>query len=202
MNSLKVIMWTAAQQPFGTSNWGHLWWCTCFPHYITRFWNGCFIACFHGERKVKTCVRPLSDISFSVFFSSIEHHLKFVQLTVSLQKMFFNHFAIRVIVRCLLRSHCKSSMLPPSLGSTPCVSVPKEMLLPGWLLKYHPYCGVSMTVWQCRLLLSFLPRPQWCSCVLSSLYISPHPPGEKADTFKTPRQTALIVSKLGLSLTI
>lgn len=45
----------------------------------------------------------------------------------------------------------------------------REIPLPGWLLKYHLFWAVSMTIWQCRLPLSFLPDPQWHLCVLKSL---------------------------------
>lgn len=45
----------------------------------------------------------------------------------------------------------------------------REIPLPGWLLKYHLFWAVSMTIWQCRLPLSFLPDPQWRLCVLKSL---------------------------------
>lgn len=44
----------------------------------------------------------------------------------------------------------------------------REIPLPGWLLKYHLFWAVSMTIWQCRLPLSFLPDPQWRLCAEES----------------------------------
>lgn len=64
-------------------------------------------------------------------------------------------------------SSCLSSTLSIAVASSS--NTQRRISLPGRLLKYHLYCGVSMTVWQCRLLLCFLPHPQWCSCVFGSL---------------------------------
>lgn len=76
---------------------------------------------------------------------------------------FAQHFSqlILFIFTLLYRCHLQLQLLT-YLSS-------REIPLPGWLLKYHLFWAVSMTIWQCRLPLSFLPDPQWRLCVLKSL---------------------------------
>lgn len=44
---------------------------------------------------------------------------------------------------------------------------------PGWFLKHSLCWDVSMAIWQCRLVLSFLVAPQWGWCVIKGLVMAP-----------------------------
>lgn len=130
----------------------------------------------------------------------------FIFMSTCMFKCFYRTVSVRFLsasfcepmVNCVsFSSSCLPSTLCPAAafrGKTQ-----RNIALPGRVLKYHLCRGVSMTLWQGGLPLSFLVHPQWCSCVLLTLSWVTHTSVSSSETkHRHPHYLAICLSAGGL----